>query len=189
MDVTPNRSYPYPECEPPLVEDSSDIMDLKRLADAVDADVQGLYDLASELLIRPDAVRMSMSATIAGQTPSTYPAYNVMTFDTTGGAMADTVNGVIRIVEPGWYLVGTWAQGNTATFLGMRARFLQDGSPATSFSPQAGLVTTTSQYIEYGATLYYGTPGNLSLELKIGAAVGTAFTYASRIWAVQVAKL
>jgi hypothetical protein len=189
MDVTPNRSYPFSECDPPLVKDASDIGQLRDLALAVDADVQGLYDEASELLIRPDACRMSMSASVAGTSPSTFPFFDIFTFDNSpGGVMSDTANGVIQIVEPGWYSVGTWTQAITTTFLGMRARFLQGGSPATTWSPQAGLVTTDDQYIQYDMTLFFDVPASLTVELKIGAAA-PVFTYATRIWAVQVAKL
>lgn len=188
MDQTPNRGYPYPECEPPLVKDQSNIAQMRDLAVAINDDVQGLYDQGDDLLVRPDGVRMSMSVVVAGSAASEFPFYDLMTFDTTGGSMATTGIGMITIVQPGWYMVGTWVDATAAVFQGLRCRFIQNGAPATSFCPQAEITTVNKQYLQYDATCYFETPGTLGLEIRSGAAV-PAYTYASRIWAQQVIAL
>ena len=188
MDQTPNRGYPYPECEPPLVKDASDIAQMRDLAIAIDADVQGLYDTAHDVLVRPDACRLSMSAAVAASSSAVYPFYDTLTFDTTGTLMSTTGIGMITIVEPGWYMVGTWVQATAAVFQGIRVRFLQNGTPASSFSPQAGLISTNQQLIQQDGTMFYEQPGTLALEIRAGAA-SPSYTYASRIWAQQVIKL
>ena len=53
MDET-SRGYPYPECDPPLTKDVSDLpAQLKALADAVDADMTAVALQADTELIRP----------------------------------------------------------------------------------------------------------------------------------------
>lgn len=188
MDQTPNRGYPFPECEPPLVKDASDIIQFRGLAEAVNDDVQAEYDRSDDVLIRPDGVRMSMSAFVAVTAASEIPFYDTMTFDTTGGSMATTLLGVITIVQPGWYMVGTWVDATAAVFQGLRCRFIQNGAPATSFCPQGEITTVNKQYIQYDATCFFEVPGTLGLELRAGAA-SPSYSYASRIWAQQVIAL
>ena len=187
MDQTPNREYPYPECEPPLVKDSSDIAHLRNLAEAVDEDVQDLYDTAHDVLIRPDGCRMSM-ASIATTNRIEFPFFTTVTFDTTAGAMGTTALGVMTIPEPGWYMVGTWVDLTSTTYQGLRARFLRSGVPGTAMCPQAQITSTNKQYLQYDSTLFYETPGTLGLEMWSGAAV-VSYTYVARIWAQQVIKL
>ena len=189
MDSTDNRGYPFPECDAPLTKDASDIANLRDLAMAVDEDVQNAFFLASDTVVRPDAARMSMAATVVSTENATFPFYNVMTFDTTGTSMTPTAEGFIRLVEPGWYQVGMWANlDQGATFLGARARFLQNGVPATSFSTQAELASANLQLVSHTATIYVPVGGDsLGVEIRVGVLLPN-FTYASRIWAVQVAR-
>lgn len=191
MDITPERGYPYPECEPPLVKDSSDIAQLRDLAVAVDEDMQGLYDLASDLIVHPDACRMFSSVFEASTSQAlTIPFFNSFSFDNTaGGAMSDTANGVIQILEPGRYIVGSWTHVVSTTHMAARVRYLRDGIPVTQFSPHAQLVTTDDQYLMSETTILFPGAHELTLEIRTGAVFGTPFTYASRIWAVQVQKL
>lgn len=188
MDQTPNRGYPYPECEPPLVKDASDISQMRDLAVAIDADMQSLYDTSDDLLVRPDGARVATSVFTVVTSALHVPDFDTMTFDTTGGQMATTSIGVMTIVQPGWYLVGTWIDSTAAVFQGLRARFLQNGAPATSFSPQAEITPVNKQYLAYEATMFYDTPGTLTIELRSGAAVPN-YSYAARLWAQQVVAL
>lgn len=189
MDATPNRGYPYPQCEPPLVKDASDIAQVRDLAVAIDADVQAIYDRASDVVVRPDAARVSMTATLADTANALFPFFNSRTFDTTGTAMTPIADGVMRLVEPGWYGVGCWVHLISATFLGARARFLVDGSPATSFSTQAEIAAANGQHVHLAAEIFSPLGGqDLSLEVRIGAG-SPSYTYVARMWADQEIRL
>lgn len=188
MDQTVNRGYPYPECDPPLVKDLSDIAQLRDLAEAVDADVQAVSDRADDLLVRPDAARMGMLALATVTVHEFTPFFDFVSFDTTGSLMADTVRGVIRVIEPGWYMIGGWVDATSATYLGLRMAFLQDGVRANSYCPQAETVPTNKQYVEHNATIFAPNPCDLSMTVRVGAATPN-YPLAARIWCVQVAKL
>lgn len=185
MQTTP-RGYPYPECDPPLTKDASDIAHLRNLAMAVDADVQAVYDRADSVLVSPDAGRVFTSAAVASTSNTDFPFFDARTFDTTpGNAMTDITNGVMRLVRPGWYQVGGYATLTTATYLGARLRFLVDGVPATSFSTQAGITPGSAQICFSTAEVYTATGGvELSMEIRNGAAL-PSFTYLARLWASQ----
>lgn len=189
MDKTINRGYPYPECDPPLTKDASDIAHLRDLAMAVDADVQAVYSRAEDVSIRPDAARMSMVNTLAGTANTVIPFFDSRTFDTTtGNAMTDTANGVMRLVEPGWYHVGFWAMFTAVPFLGLRGRFLRSGVPASAWTSQAEISQANGQMAHGSDEVVSALGGDtLSVELRIGATT-PSYTYVCRLWALQVAK-
>lgn len=188
MDSTLNRGYPYPECDPPLIKDASDIAHLRDLAVAVDTDVQAVYDRTADVIARPDAARMAMTATIASTENTVFPFFNARTFDSTGTSLTPTAEGLIRLVEPGWYQIGGWVQLVSAPFLGARIRFVQNGVAATSWCPQAEITQTNMQMPALTATVYVPVGGDtLGMELRIGAALPN-YTYAARIWAVQMVR-
>lgn len=57
MDRTPNRGYPYPQCNPPLTKDASDApMQTRDLAEAIDADLTVIDDAAYFNYQRPVAL-------------------------------------------------------------------------------------------------------------------------------------
>lgn len=189
MDQTELRGYPYPQCEPPLTKDASDIAHLRNLAVAVDTDMQNLYDRATDVVVRPDAARMSMTATLADTTNTLYPFFNSESFDTTtGGYMADTANGIIRLVEPGWYEVGTYIDFTAALFLGARVAFLQNGNVQTSFSTQAEIVASNHQFVHHSVDIFVPVGNDtLSIVCKIGLTT-PSYTYVARLWAQQVIR-
>lgn len=190
MGLTTDWGLPFPECDPPLRKDAGDVAQIRDLAEAVDTDVQSLYDSAYDLLIRPDACRMSVSTTQtsgAGQI-AIRPFYDVVTFDNTPGAvMTDTAAGVIRIVDPGVYLCGAWFSTVFATNQGMRAKFLKDGVLAANPHGTSNIITANTAYLSICQTLRFQQPAALSTEMTAQAATTWAIT--SRIWAVQIAKL
>lgn len=189
MGLTETWGLPYPECDPPLRKDAADIAQVRDLAEEMDTDVQGLYDKASELLIRPDACRMTVSATQtsgAGQI-AFRPFYDSFTFDNSPGqVMSDTANGVIQIVEPGVYLCGAWFLTTSATNQGMRAKFLKDGVLAANPHGTSNIITANSAYISMSQTLRYQQTGTLSTEMT--AQAPTTWSITSRIWALQLVK-
>lgn len=191
MDETLNRGYPYPQCDPPLTKDASDIAHVRDLAAAIDADVQTVYDNAADIVVRPDAARMGIAPSVADTFgPGDFsPTFNTRTFDTTGTSMTPTAEGVLRLVEPGWYTVGGYGEFTTATFLGLRMCFLQNGVQATSYTQQARVVAGNVQLAFNTGELFVPTGGDaLTMRFRIGAA-SPSFTYIARIWAQQIAKL
>lgn len=59
MKETPNRGYPYPECDPPYVKDTADLpYDLKILATAMDTDFTTINTAALGVL-NPPATSLS----------------------------------------------------------------------------------------------------------------------------------
>jgi hypothetical protein len=190
LGLTEDWGLPFPECNPPLRKDAGDIAQIRDLAVAMDTAVQGLYDEASELLIRPDACRMSVSATQtsgAGQI-AFRPFYDVVTFDNTPGlVMTDPVNGVISITEPGVYLCGAWFSTVNAVNQGMRARFLKNGVTAANPHGTSNIITANTAYMSISQTLRFSAPATLSTEMTAQAA--TTWSITSRIYALQIAKL
>lgn len=187
MDQTINRGYPYPECDPPLTKDASDIAHLYNLAQAVADDVQAIYDRADDVVIRPDACRRTVTGTITDF--QVFPVFTATTFDTTGTAMSAGSDG-IRLVEPGWYLVGAMVQVTSAANpLGLRLRIMLDGLAYSSFSPQAALTATNQHQQQYGTWVFSPNPNStLSLWIRTGAAA-PAWPYSAALWAQQGAKL
>ena len=189
MDTTDNRGYPYPQCAPPLTKDASDIAQVRDLAMAIDADVQAVYNRAGDTIVRPDAFRLSMTATLADTANVLFPFFNSRTIDTTGTSLTPLAEGVARLVEPGWYQVGGFVQLTSATFLGARIRFLVNGAPATSFSTQAEIGQANLQMPLLEATIYSPLGGeDLSMEVRIGAGA-PSYTYVARMWGQQTVRL
>lgn len=188
MDQTINRGYPYPECEPPLTKDASDIAHLFNLAQAVADDVQAIVDRSDDVLIRPDGCRRSISGTITEQ--QFFPVFTgPATFDTTGGAMSSGTHGGILLVEPGWYLVGGVVQAVSTTALGIRITFTVDGAQRSSFGPQGQITGTNTQNTSHGVHVFSENPNAvLGLHIRNGAA-SPSFAYSAALFAQQVAKV
>jgi hypothetical protein len=106
-DRTPNRLYPFPECDPPLVKDASDINDLFELASAIDTDAAAMSAKIDDFIDKPDSARMSLAGSLVVPSVTTdfifTVAYNTVTYDNAG--MASTANNGMIIVERGFYLV------------------------------------------------------------------------------------
>lgn len=187
MDQTADRGYPYPECDPPLTKDASDIAHLFNLAQAVAEDVQGIYDRSDDVLVRPDAARRLVTGTITDQ--NAFPAFTTTTFDSTSGAMTGGAHGGIELVEPGWYMVGAVVQAISTTFLGLRLSFIHQGIQASSFGPQAAIVATNVQNAAHNAWIFTENPNTVvTLWVRNGAA-SPNFAYSAALWANQVAQV
>lgn len=104
MDQTDPCRFPYPQCDPPLTEDASDIAQLRDLAVAVDTYVQGLYDRAGDLLNTPDAAVLVNGATQIANEVANLIALPTVEFDNTpGGTLADQANNQFLVRQTGIY--------------------------------------------------------------------------------------
>lgn len=189
MDQTENRGYPYPQCDPPLTKDASDIAHLRDLAVAVNDDVGAVYSRAADLLVRPDAARMAMSAAVADTAAEFVPFLDGRTFDTTGPAnlMTPLAEGQLRLVEPGWYTVGCFITVTAGTLQQARAAFLRNGNPGT-FSDRADLGPGGVQHINHTADVFVPV-GNESLNVLVRIGAGSpSYTYVAKVWAQQVIR-
>lgn len=189
MDQTENRGYPYPECDPPLTKDASDIADLRNLAVAVNDDMDEIFTRAADVLVRPDAARMSMTATLASTDTEFIPFLDSRTFDTTGPAnyMTPLAEGQLRLVEPGWYTVGCFVVLTSVSLIQARAAFLRNGNTGT-FSDRADLGPGGVQHINHTADVFVPV-GNETLNILVRIGVGSpSYTYTARVWAQQVIR-
>lgn len=186
MDET-SRGYPYPECEPPLVKDASFIVQLKQLAEAVDADMTALEQQAQTNLINPQSAYVLENPATAWAVPTATPNYTSAVFASPG--MDDTLfNAGIRIVTSGWYLLGTYTVViiGAGTEINARTRFLRNGAVLTPASDQARLVTATAEdpYLSTVAQLEAGDL--IRTQVLHSGPAATAYTTASRLWAFQL---
>lgn len=101
MKATDPYLFPYPECNPPLVKDSSDIIQMRSLARAIDTRVGALFTEADDEFITPDACRIvrTTSQTYANGERITFPT---LQFDNTPGAVMATTAGIV-IRQSGFY--------------------------------------------------------------------------------------
>lgn len=186
MDTTDNLDLRYPQCDPPLTKDASDIIHLKFLADDVDAAVQEYADLIIDRVVRPDAVRLNNNTPLVSTVTDNVIALDTLIFDNTpGNAMTDLTNGVIRIITSGWYLLGVWAEAAVATDVQMRTRFIANGDPITNFGTPAGLAQAGQQHATTEEVVHLVAGDGVTVATRMGSP-GTSVSYTCRMWAVLV---
>lgn len=104
MKETDPYGFPWPECAPPLVKDSSDVSQIRDLALAVDAEVTALKTFADDEFIRPLGCKVSRIGAAVPYALNQPITFNVLEFDNSPGATMNTVQG-IRIPKDGWYFI------------------------------------------------------------------------------------
>lgn len=184
MRETINYGFPYPVCDPPLEEDAADIAQLRDLAEAVDTAVQTIDDQVASVLSHPDAVRMRSAVDVSGgQTIDVN--YSLVDFDNTPGQlMSDTANGVVRIQETGWYLIGHWieARSDPVPDGSPRARFHVNGLPASGYSHRG---RATQGYLQAFEVFRLNAQDFVTSQISMGSS-GSTTLYTARIWALQL---
>lgn len=183
MDVTDCLELPFPECDPPLTKDASDIIQFKDLAEATDTAVQALSDEITDTLTAPDCVMMTGGSNTAGNDVT--HALSVVLFDTAN--MGDTVADRIVIRQDGWYKIGGYVSMSTAvgTSNGMRVEPLLNGDPFTS--RQGTGWSLIAEYTGWSDVGFFRAGDQLNcMTHHFGAAV-TVFSYTVHMWALQIA--
>lgn len=189
MDVTECFGFPYPQCDPPLTKDASDIEHLRDLALAVDAVVTDFNSDIVHQLVRPPAARLTNGA--GGPLVSTL-SDNVIFLDTAtfdnsdGSTMLDATNGVMLIPTSGWYHVGVWVVSSVATDVQTRSRIIVNADPVTNFQGPSGLVTAGQQNLTAEDTLHLTAGDGVTIQTRNGSP-GTSVSYTATLWAVLVA--
>jgi len=188
MGTTINYGIPYPECDPPLRKDASDIADFRDLAEAVDNALDVIYAEANEFVFAPDTVRLATGAAVAAVGQNLIPFYNVNSFSNDPN-MADLTNGVIRIVEPGRYWVGAYASLVALGMASPRIRFLLNGASVSNFQTPGIVIDANTATCQSAAVLSVTQPNAaLGTQVRHSASAALAYTYTSRIWATQLEK-
>lgn len=190
MDATPIYGFPYPECDPPLIQDASDIIQMQNLAVAIDAAVEALNQQINDELLVPDACRMQMSAAVATTDQELTAFFDALNFQTAGSNMSDTANGGIRIQEQGWYLVGGYTEVSVtapaATQLALRMAVVRNGVLGSNFHDQGRIVTGDFQYAAASDVLNLSVGDLMQMRLRHGAGGVPTWTYRTRMWALQL---
>ena len=188
MDTTDCLGLPFPECDPPLTKDASDIAQFKALADATDAAVQTLADRIAEFVTAPDAVSIQGGDNQAGQV-TTHLYNGSVNFD--NSSMADTVADVIRIQSDGWYLIGgtVFATPPAAAILALRVEPLLNGDPFTArqgngFSVSPGVLYPDA--VSWIDTVFLRMGDALSLMTQHTDNPATVMTYGYTGWAIRI---
>jgi len=184
MKSTPLRGYPVPECEPPLVKDASDIIQIKNLADAIDADVEALTNEANPLIF-PVAGKMNITGLVMGVTEFVVPYNNISWV--TRSDMADIDTGVMVIPESGFYQWHLWAGVDSATNAQMRLRLMVNDFPTGvwgGFSTSVATVTTQSS--THDVSLFLSAGDRVTTQVRHNLAGSN--TFHSAIHLLQLAR-
>lgn len=185
MDTTDCLALPFPECEPPLVKDASDIAQFKALADATDAAVAAYALAVSTTLTAPPMVLMQGTQAIAG-TDVTHYFNQPVIFDT--AAMADTSADVIRIPEDGWYMLGwSYKSSNVASNF-MRSEPLLNGDPFSSRQGPTSYISgvTNGEFGTFADVGFFREGDVVNFMTHHTGNPVTVFTYDVFMWALQV---
>ena len=187
MDTTENLGLPYPQCDPPLVKDASDIEQMRDLAEAIDTAVGVFANEIQEQLVRPPACRMlNLVAYVSTLADNTIPM-DAQSFDNTpGSTMLDAVAGVIRIPVDGWSLCGNWVRSTVATDVQTRSRFIVNGDPATNFQGPGGLAQPGFQDCNGEEYLFLRAGDGITVGTRNGSP-GTSVSYVAHVWVQLVA--
>lgn len=182
MDTTDCLGLPYPECNPPLTQDASDIAQLEALAVATDAAVQDLADSIQDVLVAPDAIKMSGGDNTAGRDVEHFLFGAIWT---NNPAMEDTVAGVIRIQETGWYYVGGTVRVATATSIFLTVEPIVNDAPVSG--RQGPSVTNgIAEDIAWADTLFLQAGDGLRIATHHVGSTVTVFTYSFLVWAQRI---
>lgn len=189
MKTTETYGFPYPECDPPLVKDASQISHMAILANRIDAEVQRVDTLAEKSVTNPAAARLRINPavnTTAVQVMPTFVGGSVV-FNNANWTAPVVQSGGLRVPEDAWFLVGCHAETTSAVSMQVNVRLTLNGSPASSWSNPGFLYAGTSHLTALAAVPLQLTTGNiLNMEIKHSAAAGTAWTYRPHLWAVKL---
>lgn len=98
--------FPYPQCDPPLTKDGSDIADLRDLAIAVDTRMEAMAVQADDLLVSPDAATLVATGSQVLSTPTDQLTMATVEYDTSAsGDLAQGAQSRFVVQQTGVYLL------------------------------------------------------------------------------------
>lgn len=192
-DRTDNRGYPYPECEPPLVKDRSDIAFLRDLAVEVNSDANLMDFNLQEFVEQPDAARISFNGTITTSgliSGSIHRVpYDLVTYDNTPG-MTDLSVNAIRAIERGWYMMTSTIRCTNGGEQSIMIRHLRNGQAGTvrRFEGPSYPINGNEENMATSDVLLLEAGDSVQTQIKTNGLAGT-FTFEGRLTIVQLYKL
>lgn len=182
MDKTDCLELTFPECDPPLTKDASDIIQFQTLALETDAAVQALDDVLTDTLLSPDAVIMVGGTNAAGLDVTHFYA-SAPVYDPAG--MANTTLDLIEIQEDGWYMIGGWVRCTGSGIIGLRVEPLVNGETISS-RQGPGFVNFGSESVTWTDAAFMREGDLLNCMTHHTDNPVTVRTYATQIWALQI---
>jgi hypothetical protein len=190
VKATETYGFPYPECDPPLVKDSSQIAQVRQLAEAVDTEVQRIVDTAENALTAPPAARLSLAVQPVAMTDSqATPVFDVLVYESNWPTALDVAAGGLRVELPGWYLVGCHALVSSATAAVLpMVRLTVNGAAASSWSAVGGNYGVGNGRLAplSGVPLNVNEGDIIRMQIKHLAAGSPAWDYRPHLWAVRL---
>lgn len=195
VDRTINRGYAYPECDPPLVKDRSDIRYLRDLAVSVDNDATRMENRIIEFLEKPDAARVTFAGAVL--TPGTGSSgslfrmpFNTVGFDNRGDLVDLSVEG-FRIRERGWYCITSTVRCTDGGEQALMIRHLRNGlsfQEGRRLEGPAGTISALESAMSTIDVMLCSVGDVVQLQTKVIDAA-TVMTFESRMNMVQLLKL
>lgn len=186
MKETEHYGFPYPECDPPLVKDASQISQFAALAEAIDAEVQRVINQTKLALTELPAARLITAAPVATTDVQVMPTFDTVVFSQNWAGILPAAGGM-GIGEDAWYMIGAHAATDSATAMQVNIRLTVNGLAATSWSNPGSPYSTIFQLPALGmAPLRMENGDILNVELRHNAAGGTAWNYRPHLWAVKL---
>ena len=185
MDTTDCLGLPYPQCDPPLVKDASDIEQFRDLAVATDTAVQAYADQLTDTLTAPPACAMTGASNTAGTEVNQF--YASLEFDT--GGMADLDGDGFRIQEDGWYMLGGSVRmsGFSPVATNMRVDPLLNGDPWSSRQgPGHVIAGRGSEDVNWVDVGFFRAGDFLNTRTAHTGNPATVATYNHRMWVLQI---
>lgn len=192
---TINRNYAYPQCDPPLVKDRSDIRYLRDLAVSVDNDATDMENRIIEFLEQPDSARLHFAGAIL--TPGTGSSgslfrmpFNVVNYDNRGDLTDLSVEG-FRIRERGWYMIASTVRCTDGGEQATMCRHLRNGlsfQEGRRLEGPAGAISTLETNMATSDVMMCNIGDVIQLQVKVIDAA-TTMTFESRMTMLQLLKL
>lgn len=192
VDRTDNRGYIYPECDPPLVKDRSDIDYLRELAVQINNDAAVMDARLLEFIEKPDAARIAYTGTVtttgAGNGFYFRVPYDTTTYDNTSGSVDLGANGV-RVLERGWYMFTSTLRCTNGGGQGMCLRHLRNGNDEGRRPEGPSAPISANEENMSTVDIMQCSAGDLvTTQGFVDGAAGT-FTFEGRLSMLQLYKL
>jgi hypothetical protein len=192
VDRTDNRGYIYPECDPPLVKDRSDIDYLRELAVQINNDAARMDADLLEFIERPDAARIAYTGTVTttGSGNGFYftVPYDTLTYDNTAGMVDLGANG-IRVIERGWYLFTSSLRCTNGGSQGTSVRHLRNGRDEARRLEGPSAPISASEENMATVDFIQCSAGDLVTTQGFQDGAGGTFTFEGRLSCIQLYKL
>lgn len=191
MKATDTYGFPYPECDPPLVKDASQAVQIQNLARAIDSEVTRVVATADDALVRPPNTRVTIAVLPVLSTNNLEtPFFDTAVFTVNWGSGTPlSTQGGILVQKTGWYLAGCHAYVTSATAaVKPMVRLTVNGTPASSWSAPAGNYGAGNSRLAAlnAVPLFLSEQDVLRMDIKHLAAGAPSWDFRPHMWAVRM---